>query len=133
MDSRGGELGEQEKGADVEDADWRVGKLEEEREWGRCEGGEALMHEVGRRRWAEAVAEQGRQRRLKGGGGGARSASAVAAAAVAMLVSSWPRQGVAAAARRRAAAAATAVGLLPRPSVSSHSRWRRLISFSNDS
>ena len=43
MDGRGGELGEQEKGADVEDDDWRVGKLEEKREWGRCEGGEALM------------------------------------------------------------------------------------------
>ena len=49
----------------------------------------------------------------------------------------WPWQGVAAivaaaaaAGRRRAAAAtATVVGLLTRPSVSSHSRWRRLISF----
>ena len=54
----------------------------------------------------------------------------------------WPRQGVAAVvaagaavARRRAVAAsvvATAVGLLPRPFVSSHSRWRRLLSFLND-
>ena len=49
----------------------------------------------------------------------------------------WPGQGVAAViavaaavAQRRAVAAATAVGLLPRPSVSSHSRWRRFLSFS---
>ena len=34
------------------------------------------------------------------------------------------------AAAAAAAAAATTVGLLPRPSVSSHSRWRRLLSFS---
>ena len=38
---------------------------------------------------------------------------------------SWPGQGVAAA----VAAASTAVGLLPQPSVSSHSRWRKLLSF----
>ena len=53
------------------------------------------------------------------------------------MVSAWPGQGVAAVvaaaavAQRRAAAAsaATLVGLLPRPSVSRHSRWRRLPSF----
>ena len=67
-----------------------------------------------------------RQRRLEDGG--------VAMTAEKNL---WPGQGVAAvvaaavaAARRRAAAAATAVGLFPRPFVSSHSRWRRLPSFS---
>ena len=38
----------------------------------------------------------------------------------------WPGQGVAAA-RRRAAAAA--VGLIPRPSLSSHLRGRSLLSF----
>ena len=37
----------------------------------------------------------------------------------------WPGQGVAAAAARRRAA----VGLLPRPSLSSHLRGRALISF----
>ena len=65
-------------------------------------------------------------------GGGSKAAAAGAAAEV----SAWPSQGVAAvvaaaaAAARWRAAAATAVGLLPRPSVSSHSRWRRLLSFS---
>ena len=74
-----------------------------------------------RRCWtAAAAAEQGRRRRLKGGGSGARSAAAAGAAAE---VSAWPGQGVA------AVVAAAAVGLLPRPSVSSHSRWRRLLSF----
>ena len=49
----------------------------------------------------------------------------------------WPGQGVAAvvvaaAAARRRASAAAAVGLLPRPSLSSHLRGRSLISSSND-
>ena len=62
-------------------------------------------------------------------GGGARSAEAAGTTAV---VSAWPGQGVAAVVAA-AAAAATAVGLFPWPSVSSHSRWRRLLSFfSND-
>ena len=51
-------------------------------------------------------------------------AAVVAAAAVAVVVAA--ARGCVAA----AAAAATAVALLPRPSVSSHSRWRRLPSFS---
>ena len=70
---------------------------------------------------------------LDSSGGGARAAAAAAAAGTAAMVSSWPGQGVVAvvaAAPRRRAAAATTVGLLPRPSVSSHSRWRRLLSFS---
>ena len=85
-----------------------------------------------RRCWtAAAAAEQGRRRWLEGGGGGARSAAAAGAAAE---VSAWPGQGVAPVVAAAAAAAAAAVGLLPRPSVSSHSRWRRLLSFlfSND-
>ena len=53
--------------------------------------------------------------------------------AVAMATSSWVGQGVAAVAaaaqRREAVAATTAVGLLPRPFVSNHSRWRKLLSF----
>ena len=70
------------------------------------------------------------------GGGGDSGAAAVAAAAqgrrrrlgdrgVAVMVSSWPGRGVAAV----VAAAAVAVGLLPRPSVSSHLRWRKLFFF----
>ena len=87
---------------------------------------------VERVQWGGGGAGQQR-RRSKGGGGGARLAAAAGTTAV---VSAWPGQGVAAvvaaaaAAARRCAAAATTVGLLPRPSVSSHSRWRRLLSFS---
>ena len=90
-------------------------------------GGE-LGEEDDRRRWR---GYSGVVAMLDSSGGGARAA---AAAGTTSVVSAWPGQGVAAvvaaaAARRRAAAAATAVGLLPRPSVSSHSRWRRLPSF----
>ena len=72
-----------------------------------------------------------------GGGGGGGTRAATAASAVTTEKYSWLGQGVVAAAARRcaaaAAAAAMAVGLLPRPSVSSHSRWRRLLFFfSND-
>ena len=35
---------EQEKGGDVEDDDRREGKLEEEREWGRCDNMLYLHH-----------------------------------------------------------------------------------------
>ena len=67
---------------------------------------------------------QRRRRRLEDGG-------------VALTVGKnpWPGQGVAAvvaaavAAARRRAAAAAAVGLLPRPSLSSHLRGRALLSF----
>ena len=52
--------------------------------------------------------------------------AATAATAAATATSSWLGQGVAAV----AAAAAMTVGLLPRPSVSSHSRGRRLFFFS---
>ena len=41
----------------------------------------------------------------------------------------WWHGSPEAAQRCAVAAAATAVGLLPRPSVSSHLRWRRLLSF----
>ena len=44
-------------------------------------------------------------------------------AAATTAMSSWPKQGVA------AVGAATAGELLPQLSVSSHSRWRRLLSF----
>ena len=67
-----------------------------------------------------------RRRRLENGG-----------VAMTVEMNQWPGRGVAAvvaaavaAARRRAAAAATtAVGLLPRPSLSSHLRGRALLSF----
>ena len=54
--------------------------------------------------------------------------------AMTMVKNPWPGQGVAAvvaaaAAARRRAAAAAAVGLLPRPSLSSHLRGRSLLSF----
>ena len=95
-------FGEEDDRRKVERVQWR---------WRRC--------------WtAAAAAEQGRRRRLEGGGGGARSAAAAGAAAE---VSAWPGQGVTAVVA--AAATAAAVGLLPWPSVSSHSRWRRLLSF----
>ena len=83
----------------------------------------------------DAWARRQRREAEEGGCGG----SSGVAAAVATKVSLRPGQGVAAVvaavaatARRRAVAAvvaAMAVGLLPRPSVSSHSRWRRLLSF----
>ena len=60
-----------------------------------------------------------RRRWREGGGGSSRAAAAT-------MVSSWPGQGVATVA---AAATATTVGLLPRPSVSSHSRGKKLLSF----
>ena len=60
-------------------------------------------------------------RRCKGGGGGGLADGSVVRKVTEK--NSWPGQGVA------AAAAETPVGLLPRPSVSSHSRWRRLLSF----
>ena len=77
-----------------------------------------------------------------GGSGGTRAAAAAAAWRTAALEvkmekNPWPGQGVAAvvwaAAAARKRAAATEVGLLPWPFVSSHLRWRRLLSFSNDS
>ena len=137
-EDRGGETrGEEE----MESRTWR-GCTEMEMEGGVAErfGEEDDRRKVERVQWrwrrcwtAATAAKQGRRRRLEGGGGGARSAAAAGAAAE---VSAWPGQGVAAvvaAAARRRAAAAAAVGLLPRPSVSSHSRWRRLLSFfSND-
>ena len=65
-----------------------------------------------------AEAAQGRQRLGDGGvamsGGGRHGGEGVAAVVTSAA----------------AAAVATAVGLLPRPSVSSHLRWRRLPSFS---
>ena len=122
------------------------GRLEE-----KLEGMRVVMREVGQQRdsgkrmtgarWrgysgGGGGAGQQQRRRSKGGGGGGGARSAAAAGAAAE-VSAWLGQGVAAvvaaAAQRRVAAAATAIGLLPRPSVSSHSRWRRLLSFfSND-
>ena len=66
-----------------------------------------------------------RCRQRKGGGGGGGRLGTAALAAITGKYS-WPGQGVAAVV---AAAAAMAVGLLPRPSVSSHSRWRNLLSF----
>ena len=57
------------------------------------------------------------------------AAAVMTAVAASTAMYSWPGQGVAAAAARRHAAAAvmtTTVGLLPRPSVSSHSRGKRL-------
>ena len=89
------------------------------REGDRGEGGGAAEEEDG----GAAV-----QRRRLGDGG----------VAVTMVKYPWPGQGVAvvvaaaaAAVRRRAAAAAAAmaVGLLPRPSLSSHLRGRALLSF----
>ena len=73
-----------------------------------------------------------------GGGGGLRRRLEDSGVAMTVEKNQWPGQGVAAAvaaaaaaARRRAAAAAatTAVGLLPRPSLSSHLRGRALLSF----
>ena len=116
-------IGDGELGEEGEEGSWRGREVS----LGRKMTGEGGEGTVGWWRcWTAAVAEQGRRRRLKGGGGGARS---VAAAGTTAVVSAWPGQGVAAARRRAAAAAATAVGLLPRPSVRSHSRWRRLPSF----
>ena len=102
---RGGELGEQEMGSGT----WR-GCTEMEME---VEGMAARRSGGGGLRW---------WRRLEDGG-------------VVMTVekSPWPWQGVpavvAAAAARRRAAATTTVGLLPRPSLSSHLRGRALLSF----
>ena len=57
------------------------------------------------------------------------AAAVATTAAAATVTSSWSRQGVAVVTVATAVAAATAVGLLPRLSVSSHSRGRKLISF----
>ena len=76
--------------------------------------------DAGQWRWrkvAAAAARGWRRRRRKGGGS--------------RMVSSWPEQGAAVAAAT-VAAIATAVRLLPRPSLSSHSRWKKLLFFSND-
>ena len=69
--------------------------------------------------------------------GGSAATTGLRAAVVAVAAtSSWLGQGVgvvAAVGRMRAAAAATAVGLLPQPFVSSHSRGSRLLfRFLND-
>ena len=97
-------------------------------------------------RWLEEKLGRRWRRDARGGDGGGGARAAVAATAQgrqrskgggSTMVSLWPRQGVAAvaaavAARRRAmtkATAATTVRLLPRPSVSSHSRWSKLLSF----
>ena len=82
-------------------------------------------------------AEQQRRRRSKGGGGGTMAAAAALCRRRRLeqqqKVSTWPGQGVAAVVAAAAAAATTAVGLLPRPSLSSHLRGRALLSFfSND-
>ena len=89
---------------------------------GGAEGEEDDRRKVERVQWGGGGAGQLRRRSKGGGGGGARLAAAAGPTAV---VSAWPGQGVAAV----VAATATMVGLLPRPSVSSHSRWRRLLSF----
>ena len=80
--------------------------------------------------------EEGMAARRSGGGGGLRRRWWLEDSGIAMTAEKnpWPGQGVvmvvvAAAPQRRAAATATTVGLLPRPSVSSHLRWRRLTSF----
>ena len=120
-------IGDGELGEEGEEGSWRGREVS----LGRKMTGDGGEGTVGWWRcWTAAVAEQGRRRRLKGVYGGARSAAAAGTTAV---VSAWPGQGVAAvvvaAAVAQRRAAATAVGLLPRPSVSSHSRWRRLPSF----
>ena len=84
---------------------WRVEEFD-----GEGSGGDARARR--QRREAEEGGDGGSAEE-GGGSGGSRAAAAAV---------------VAAAARRRVVAA-TAVGLLPRPSVSSHSRRRRLISF----
>ena len=75
---------------------------------GGGDGGTAIRRR-GWRRWPEAAAAAGGRRRRNDRG-----------------EEPWPGQGVTAA-RRRAAVAA--VGLLPRPSLSSHLRGRALLSF----
>ena len=115
-------------------------------------GGDAGERWSGRRSWRRGLPEA--CRRLAGDGGGdgggddggaairrrrRRQRRRLEDSGVAMIVekNQWPGQGVAAAvaaaaARRRAAAAAaatTAIGLLPRPSLSSHLRGRTLLSF----
>ena len=69
-------------------------------------------------------------RRSEGGGGGLRRRLEDGGVAVTVEKNPWPGQGVAAVvAAVVAAAAAASVGLLPRPSLSSHLRGRALLSF----
>ena len=106
-------------------------------QWGT--GGELGEDGGGMRVVGMAAATRGR-RQLESGGGGTRAAEAAAQGrrqrrhygGGGTMVSSWSEQGVAAAAaaqRRAAAAAVAVVGLLPRPSLSSHLRGRALLSF----
>ena len=92
----------------------------------QCDGeGEICRRWRGRRCGGLEVAAAAAQgRRRLGDNSVAKKDWRRGTAAVTTGMSSWLGQGLAA-----VAAAATAVGLLPRPFVSSHSRWRRLLSF----
>ena len=105
---------------------------------GDGDGGWRSLREEGDLREEEEPEKMAARR--SGGGGGLRWRRRLEDGGVAMMMvkNPWPGQGVAAvvavavAARRRAAtaaAAAAAVGLLPRPSLSSHLRGRSLLSF----
>ena len=102
---------------------------------GDGDGGWRSLREEGDLREEEEPEKMAAQRSGGGGGGGGlrRRRLEDGGVAMTMVKNPWPGQGVAAvvpvaaaAARRRAAAA---VGLLPRPSLSSHLRGRSLLSF----
>ena len=100
----------------------RKGSGEDGREWGSSWRGNAALER-------EVELEERMAARQSGGGGdgGLRRRRRLEDCSVAMIAEKnpWSGQGVAAV----VAAAAAAVGLLPRPSLSSHLRGRSLLSF----
>ena len=72
----------------------------------------------------QGIRRLGRRRREGDWRRGVAAAAKTAVAMATTTMSLWPGQGVA-----KVVAAAMAVGLLPRPSVSSHSRGKRLLLF----